>query len=799
MSSSNNYFSHPEKFLAEHLTNVATNSSLIVKSKCLNIGDFISKKILEDVAYLIGASHDFGKFTSYFQRYILADSDERIQLKNKTESRHSFISAIFAFSVTEEYLRKINLLGKDYYNYLPLLAFLIVRRHHGDLKNIIDDFSIAGEDIDVCRKQINSINLREVQQIYDSIFEPINFRFNVEILEGLISGPTFWSFELKDKARDLQEFETPFFYVLLLFLYSVLLEADKSDAAELSKIRRKKLSGNLVDIYREKKFGLSGQGISGVRNEIYNEVISKISEINIDEEKIFSINAPTGSGKTLTSLSFALKLRERIEEEKGYSPKIIYSLPFLSIIEQNYEVMEEVLNYPATDILLKHHHLSDIFYTDSENEFNGKQGDIGKSLLLIEGWASEVIVTTFMQFFHSLITNRNRAVRKFHNIINSIVIFDEIQAIPHYYWLLIKSLINFLAKYFNTYFVVMTATEPRILDTSKNLISNKAKYFSRLNRYLLNVTVKEISLGNFIELVKQHLENEKGKDFLIVMNTIKSSIKVYEQLRDYSGKDDEVFYLSTNIVPKQRTKRIKEISKNSGKRKIIVSTQMIEAGVDIDVDVIYRDFAPLDSINQTAGRCNRNFEHTKGEVNIVSIYQESEETGRKYFPQKIYDAFLISKAEETIKELKKIEEKDFLKLTEKYFQKISDGMSDDKSNEVLDSVKKLNFSEIKKFSLLTKEFQTIDLFIANDNEAERIWEKYEKIYNDESITGFDRKNEYLKIKKDLNNYIISIPKNLAEGFEEGKLNFVGYELLNNFYHPETGFRREKAGNGLVGF
>jgi CRISPR-associated endonuclease/helicase Cas3 len=796
---SNSYFSHPGKTLSEHLKSVAENSHSIVESKRLNLTNFISEKVLADVAYIIGASHDFGKFTSYFQKYLLAGEDEKRRLRNKPETRHSFISAIFVLTAVEEYLRKIELLEKEYYSYLPILAFLVVRRHHGDLKDVLDDLSIEEEEIEICRKQIDAINFADAQKIYDSLFAEIIFSFNLNVFKEKIFGPSFWAFELKDKARDLEELNSPFFYVLLLFLYSVLLESDKSNAAELLKIKRQKLSGNLVDIYREKKFDLTSGGINGIRNEIYNEVVSQIGEVNLDKEKIFSLNVPTGSGKTLTSFSFALKLRERIEQEKGYSPKIIYSLPFLSVIEQNYEVIEEVLNYPATDILLKHHHLSEIFYTDSENEYNGNEADIGKALLLIEGWTSEVIVTTFVQFFHSLITNRNRAARKFHNIVNSIVIFDEIQAIPHHYWLLLDSIINFLAENFNTYFIVMTATDPKIFGSAKSLIQNKEKYFSGLNRYLLYIEKQEQSLEDFVKIVKRHLSEERNKDFLIVLNTIKSSIKVFEELKNSVGENDELFYLSTNIVPKARAERIKEIRKPSEKRKIIVSTQMIEAGVDIDVDIIFRDFAPLDSVNQTAGRCNRNFKFEKGEVHLVNIFQENKDSEQKYFPKKIYDSFLISKAEDTITGIKEIEEKDFLPLTEKYFESVSKGMSDNKSEEVIRNVKTLNFSEIAKFTLIEKDYPTVDLFIAIDKDADKIWEKCEQIRNDKNQNSFEKRNENLKIKRVLNNYIISIPKNIAKGFEEGMLNYTSKEMLNAFYDFETGFKRENTGSGVAGF
>ena len=160
-----------------------------------------------------------------------------------------------------------------------------------------------------------------------------------------------------------------------------------------------------------------------IREESYEDVIESLNELNLQSDRILSLNLPTGCGKTITAFSFSLKLRKIVKEKYGFSPRIIYSLPFLSIIDQNAEVISEILgqnynnetsdiNKLFSNIFLKHHHLSDMSYkTEDELEMSSNQ-----SQLLTEGWYSEVVVTTFIQFFYSLITNKNRAARKFHNI-----------------------------------------------------------------------------------------------------------------------------------------------------------------------------------------------------------------------------------------------------------------------------------------------------------------------------------------------------------------------------------------------
>src|SRR5208337_873670 len=210
--------------------------------------------------------------------------------------------------------------------------------------------------------------------------------------------------------------------IFSLFYYSLLLDGDKRDAAEISAKRNMDgLRSDLVDTYRKKPgFTDSTHPINQLRNEIYDDVISKVGTLDLNQ-KIYSLNVPTGTGKTLTSASFALKLRERIANETGIIPQIIYCLPFMSIIDQNYEVISQIFSSVygdeiPSDILLKHHHLADISYTASDDE----SIDDDAAHLLIEGWNSEFIITTFVQFFHTIISNRNRAIRKYHSLANAI-------------------------------------------------------------------------------------------------------------------------------------------------------------------------------------------------------------------------------------------------------------------------------------------------------------------------------------------------------------------------------------------
>ena len=280
------------------------------------------------------------------------------------------------------------------------------------------------------------------------------------------------------------------------------------------------ISPEIVDNYKKNRFDKNPNLVDSIRTEIYAKVNKNIENLDL-ENKIYLLNVPTGTGKTITSFSFAIKLKNKIQSEKGWNPRIIYSLPYLSIIDQNYSVIEDIISTEydiiTSNILLKHHHLSELVYKTIEEEY---ESDL--SLFLIEGWNSEIIITSFIQLFHGIISNRNRSLRKFHNIINSIVILDEIQTIPHKYWKLINESLNFISKYYNTYFIIVTATAPLIFDTDrneiKNLLDNHMKYYDQLNRTRLNLNLeKEVNFEEFKNIVLNDILTRKEKSFLIFL------------------------------------------------------------------------------------------------------------------------------------------------------------------------------------------------------------------------------------------------------------------------------------------
>ncbi|AKB33708.1 CRISPR-associated helicase Cas3 [Methanosarcina siciliae HI350] len=787
--------SHPEKILFEHLSNVGNKSISTSESKKLSLDKFgIDDNIFSNISFLIGVCHDFGKGTKYFQRYIL-ETDPAIQrsLKNKKEYHHGLISAIFTYYILKKYLG--SLCDERSLEFIPAIGYLIVKRHHGNFQDADDELAeLINEDtLEIIDLQVKSLEVDELNSIYEQLLEDCAISPDINIF---CNDYRSISKEILKNRRRFMKFlkkkQFTGYYLITLTLYSILINSDKIDASSIDISSEIEISPELVDMYKvEKGFQNNENTINKVRNEIYKEVTESVEKLDINN-KIYSISVPTGSGKTLTSLSFALKLKARLKEEKRIKAKIIYSLPFLSIIDQNYDVFEDVIKTVDSenlsgDVLLKHHHLADIFYrTQDDEEFEGL-----KSLFLIEGWNSEIIVTTFVQFFHTIVSNKNRSLRKFHTIANSIVILDEVQSIPHKYWLLLNQVISGFAEYLNTYFIFVTATQPLIFDPEygaiAELVKNKEKYFREFDRVKLEINLNPMSLDEFKDIIESEVKEKTDKDFLFVFNTIKSSLTVFKYLKDLKLKNSDYYYLSTNIIPKDRLNNIKKIKEKSEKRKIIVSTQLIEAGVDIDVDIVYRDFATIDSINQVSGRCNRNSSKSyRGQVNIVVLKDD-----RKEFHRYIYSSFLIDKTKEVLEESPSvIYEEDLLFLNNNYFRKVKDTSSEDESKELLSYINELKFKTLTSdFRLIEDKvgYEKIDVFVENDNEAVEIWKEY--LLMKSLKNPLDRKEKFLAIRKKFNEYIISVSKKdfPCEEPEDLNIGYIPFEQIKHYYDPETGF------------
>jgi CRISPR-associated endonuclease/helicase Cas3 len=768
-SASSELLSHPDKKLSHHLIETAE----LVKIFLDDIKPTNFPSYLPQLAIISALAHDMGKATSFFQSY-LRESDEKKKqiLKNKPETHHSLLSAIITFYLAEKLLDDI---------VPPFYSYLAVKHHHSDLNDIRDDLlsSEIEDQLRILNNQLESIDESLFQSLYAEIRRKHPFLPDFALKDFSQWLPNFPSVITQLRRRLRKEKLGLDGYLLLNFLYSLLIDADKSGVVlqEKGYFIRQNLSYDAVDAYKRRQ-KWEALEINLLRENAYEEAVKK--EIDLDRH-IYLLNLPTGMGKTLTSFAFALRLREKMEKERGIKPRIIYCAPFLSIIEQNFAVIGEVLRSDESTILLKHHHLSDLFYKTRE-----EIAEEEKARILIEGWNSEVIVTTFVQLFHTLISNRNSSLRKFHRLANSIIILDEVQSIPHSYWKLVREVLLYLAEKFDAYILLSTATAPLIFERRESLpLVNSEQYFPKLNRIALIPDIKEKKvLSKFLN----ELSIEKGNKYLFIFNTI-SCAREFCELLMKKVKRSELTFLSTHITPKQREERIRGI--REGKYRIVVSTQLVEAGVDIDFDVVYRDFAPLDCLIQSAGRCNRNA-RKRGVVFVVKLVRED---NKRTYASYIYDSVLRDATERILRDKEMIEESQFLSLIEEYYKMTREILSTDKAKELLNALiegKYCGSDEgpyICDFKLIEEEMPKVDVFVEIDGEAQEIWQRYCEIKEMED--RWERMREFEKIKAKFYSFLISAPANSqnippqVEGFY-----YINRNDLSRFYDPLYGFKCE---------
>ncbi len=415
-----------------------------------------------------------------------------------------------------------------------------------------------------------------------------------------------------------------------------------------------------------------------LRQKILNSCIEKASA----PRGFFSLTVPTGGGKTVASMAFALN-----HAAANSMKRIIYVIPYTSIIEQNAKVFRDIL---GQENVVEHH--SSVSYELSENADELEY----RSALATENWDAPVIVTTAVQFFESLYANRSSKCRKLHNIANSVIIFDEAQMIPSNNLRPCVAAIAELVRAYNATAVLCTATQPAIdemlLEYSKKesvveLCPDVDGMFEKFRRTSFE---KEGRLTTD-ELVSR-LESQQ--QVLCIVNTRKFAQEVYEALPS-EGR----FHLSTLMCPVHRKQKLDEIRERlkSGKTCRVVSTSLIEAGVDVDFPRVFREMAGLDSILQAAGRCNREGKRS-AESSIVTVF-ESENKVNKLI------AVNRDAAEKTVRDWT---QPNTTSTIERYFKAYRDFLrNDDKSGVITASEKGISGCGLP-FEWIAKEFKLID-------------------------------------------------------------------------------------------
>ena len=515
---------------------------------------------LADEAHLAGLLHDLGKYRQPFQEYL---AGKRL---GSAETHHAVYGAALAFQ-------------RGWGG--PAFA---IAGHHAGLHNLRDLQAL------VCGKKYDAMNR----------LDPLVNRFEEELgkIPNELAEP-----ELADPA-------VTEFYVRMLF--SCLVDADFLDTEQFSrgqerrsvKLDAESLLGRLQA--HRGKFDSSGE-LNALRNRVFEECLAKAAE----PAGFFFLTVPTGGGKTLSGMAFALEHARRHGMQR-----VIVVIPYLSIIEQNAAEYRKVLDPKNRGIVIEHHS------TVASKDDNDEQGRSPEELAA-ENWDAPIIVTTSVQFIESLFANRTSKCRKLHNIANSVVLLDEVQTLPSHLLNPLLHVLRDLEKHYRVSFVFSTATQPAFRQSPslpqgfdanevKEIVSQPGDLFNELGRVVYEVRKTE---SDWSELAAEWISEPRA---LGVVNTRRQAAEWWELLRDslkeQGLREDEleaklrsVLHLSSAMCAEHRTQVIKKVRRRlrEGRFCWLVSTQVVEAGVDIDFPLVYRALGPLDSIVQAAGRCNR--------------------------------------------------------------------------------------------------------------------------------------------------------------------------------------------------
>lgn len=799
-----NLISHPDRLLDFHLKRCDLISRKILEMKFI-LPSFFPKKELEEMREGLVYFHDFGKGCDFFQlkiaKAVMEKGPKEFILRNMNFIQYIFkkepqLNNLLYFnpelsnhSEIGAYLFLTHIFYDDFI--INLILFRIIKKHHGNLTNFMVDsqYLLSEDKLKTISCQLENYTLSLFAKIYKEVDLTKWDRIKELFQKRRKFNQTFINLKSQQNLK---------YFFFQHFMYSILLSADKGDVSinkdSLEIIRNNRvIPPEVVDSFKKLEFSDETYKKIDVEREFaYKYVVENLKRNT--NSKFFSITLPTGMGKTLAAYNAAIKLQNIITEKERYSPRIIYCLPFTSIIDQNTLVLKEILskNNIPIDIISKNHYLSSF-----NDKYDKKELSDNEAEYLADGWEQEFIITTFVQLLESIFTNRNKSIRKFHNMVNSIIIIDEVQNIPPGYMEVIREIFLKMNEYFDTRIILVSATQPilfkkgEILELTDPNMNKTRKFYSERDRIEIDQSLlkkndfKSNSENNLFSIFIDDITNNESKSILIICNTIAQSQYYFKNIQK-AFPDLCTIYLSSSILPKRRRQLIELIKRNinNNKRMILVSTQVVEAGVDIDFDIVYRDFAPLDSINQSAGRCNRNGVKGKGLVKLFNSGKSS----------RIYDSILLNITERIFKEYNDIiPESLFFEINEKYFSEVWKNISvnNDKSIQLKNWMETLQMEEIQKnFKLIKQEYKHYNVFIPFCNHARKIWSKYMECLKIDDF--FEKKHAIKKIKPELLMYVTRFPKNKYEPNEKNKDDFIIYEgNWQSYYDLIIGFNAQK--------
>ncbi len=580
----------------EHCRNTASTASFLLN----DVG-------LSNTGYLAGLLHDMGKFTREFLNYITTVS---------SGEDYNGPKVIHTFSGVSYLLKKFHE-GDDYEKMASEVIALAVGSHHG-LFDIYKEAEASNAFLYRIEKQPEYDN-----RAADNFFaECATENEVVEVFAKSVDEirSLYTSFVNSRNGEDKAKFQkTIYFYLAVLarLILSAVVEGDRRDTASFM-------------LGKDYSLGKSPEWNSEI--DRFNTYVSRFSsespiqkarqqfsdaccDFAVENEDIYRLDLPTGGGKTLSSLRYGLN-HSRIHGKK----RIFYVAPLLTILEQNAEVIKSAV---GEDGVLLH-------YSNVVDDIAGED-ELDRRELLQESWESRIIITTLVQMLQTMFSGKMSSVRRFNALANSVIIFDEIQSLPMKVYSMFNLTVNFLSKFCGTTVILCSATLPSFekavyrMDISvKTMISNSLlnetkKIFKRTQ---IREWSEDVTLSQVPGIVLAQSVNSRS--VLVVCNTKKEASYLFNQLKD--EKDMRLFHLSAGMCPRHRKDMLAELVEalHNEEKLICISTQVIEAGIDISFSSVFRFAAGIDSVVQSAGRCNRNgTDITPHDVFILKVTDES--------------------------------------------------------------------------------------------------------------------------------------------------------------------------------
>ena len=744
------------------------------------------KKILKEMIFAIPIFHDTGKINPVFQKEVMKNL-KFTGINDFSSKNHAMISTViyidyFRYNVVGKIKdRKLRDLLKPFILYNAYVIF----RHHSDL---CDFNKFIGRLETVREKIIEAINKNEI------CTEKLKWRENTikKIMENI--------------TTDRKNFSTKqnlYVYIYERLLYSLLVASDYYATGEFENGAEFKQEGDIDDIskwkevyestslmksiraYQQNNFPQDEQKLQEVRdiNVLRSEIFCEAEAVLNDEYKnnIFYLEAPTGSGKSNTAINLSFKLMELDRRLK----KIFYVYPFNTLVEQNTETLENIFaqNQSIMQSIAVLNSLTPIkIDKQSENEDNVYQ----QALFDRQFLNYPMVLTTHVNLFETLFGDKQKAVFGFYQLANSVIVLDEIQSYKNTLWQRIISYLKAAAELLNMKIIIMSATLPDFDKFSHHqnaasvLLKNTRKYFNNsifknrveVSYEILDKTdLKGEQLEDYLqEHIKQQIQD--GRHIMIEFIKKSTAHRFWEKLKEDENINCAIELLSGDDSMAER-KRILQRVKTSKEALILVSTQVIEAGVDIDMDLGYKDISKLDSEEQFMGRINRSCRKS-GKVYFFNL-----DKARSIYKNDVRNNTELTLADEAMR--KALAEKDF----SEYYNRVLAILERNyraEYNTFFDSIRNLEWEKIaEQMKLIDDDAWSMTVYLARQIKNEQgdvidgaeLWEKYRELLQDYSMSYAENKVKLSYVTAQMAEFMYQVKKVLLNHDEKiGSITYI---------------------------